>query len=75
MLLSLNSTAVTLPFVRSRKWKRSERCLSVASFVRFPFFDLHKREPEGQRLRGRLSLPSFFGEAKKEGGSRAIPGN
>ncbi|MFJ7568138.1 hypothetical protein ACIQW9_14370 [Herminiimonas sp. NPDC097707] len=31
--------------------------------------------PQGQRLCGRLSLPSFFGEAKKEGGRRATPGN
>jgi hypothetical protein len=32
------------------------------------------REPEGQRLCGRLSLLTFFGEAKKVSGCRAAPG-
>jgi hypothetical protein len=40
----------TLPFVRGRKWIRNETCLSAASSFHFPFFDLHKREAEGQRL-------------------------
>ena len=47
-----------------RKRIRNERCLSAASFVHFPFFDLHKREPEGQR-----SAVAFFGKpflAKQE---------
>ena len=44
-----------LPFVRGRKWIRKLRCLSEASFEAFPFFDLHKWGPEGQRMRS----PSF----------------
>ena len=31
--------------------------------------------PKGQRRRGRLSLLTFFGEAKKVSGRRATPGN
>ena len=31
--------------------------------------------PQGQRCRGRLSLLTFFGEAKKVSGCRATPGN
>ncbi|MBF8176083.1 hypothetical protein [Herminiimonas contaminans] len=31
--------------------------------------------PQGQRRRGRLSLLTFFGEAKKVSGCRATPGN
>jgi hypothetical protein len=31
--------------------------------------------PQGQRRRGRLSLLTFFGEAKKVSGRRATPGN
>jgi hypothetical protein len=54
LLLTQNS-ADELPFVRSRKWIRNERCLSAASFGHFPFFAPHKREPEGQRMRS----PSF----------------
>ena len=54
-----------LPFVRGRKWIRKLRCLSEASFEAFPFFALHKWEPEGQAC-GRLSFAYyFFGEAKK----------
>jgi hypothetical protein len=34
-----------------------------------------KRTPKGQRRRGRLSLLTFFGEAKKVSGCRATPGN
>ena len=33
-----------------------------------------QREPEGQRLRGRLFWPTFFGDTKKVGGCRATPG-
>ena len=32
-----------------RKRIRKLRCLSVASVEAFPFFDLHRREPAGQR--------------------------
>jgi hypothetical protein len=54
----------TLPFVRSRKWIRNGRCLSVASFARFPFLASHKREPEGQRLRSPF-LGYLFWRSKK----------
>ncbi|MES2073172.1 MAG: hypothetical protein V4488_22660, partial [Pseudomonadota bacterium] len=32
----------TLHFALRRKWIRNERCLSVASFVHFPFFVMRK---------------------------------
>jgi hypothetical protein len=53
---------------------RSETCLSAASSFRFPPAPALSREPEGQRLRGRLSLLTFFGEAKKVSSRRATPG-
>ena len=55
LLLTQNS-ACELPIVQGRKWIRNERCLSIASFVHFPFCDLHNRGPEGQR-----SAVAFFG--------------
>ncbi|MFJ7567997.1 hypothetical protein ACIQW9_13650 [Herminiimonas sp. NPDC097707] len=69
-------SAVTLPFVTCRKWKE-EWALSEpqASFARFPFFARHKREPEGQRLCGRLLLLTFLGDAGKVSSRRATPGN
>jgi hypothetical protein len=58
-----------LPFVRGRKWIKNERCLSAASFVHFPFFAAHKREPEGQWMRsplgGPLLLLTFSWRSKK----------
>ena len=48
--------------------------MSEASFEAFPFFDSHNWEAEGQWQRGRLSLLTFFGEAKKVSGRRATPG-
>ncbi len=42
-----------------------------ASFNTFPFFVLHNWEPEGQWQRGRLSLLTFFGEAKKVSSCRS----
>jgi len=44
-----------------------------SEFQGFPIFVLHNWEAEGQWQRGRLSLHSFFGEAKKECGRRATP--
>jgi hypothetical protein len=32
---------VALPIVRGGKWIRSEACLSAASLLHFPFYDLH----------------------------------
>jgi len=52
---------------------RKLRCLSAASFEAFPFFVLHNWGPEGQWQHGRLSLLTFFGEAKKVSGCRATP--
>ncbi len=45
-----------------------------ASLERFPFFDLHKREPEGQRSAVAFLCFHFFGEAKKGSSYRATPG-
>jgi hypothetical protein len=45
-----------------------------ASFERFPFFDLHKREPAGQRSAVAFFGLHFFGEAKKVSSHRATPG-
>ncbi|GAB3541957.1 hypothetical protein GCM10027343_13200 [Noviherbaspirillum agri] len=45
-----------------------------ASWFRFPLGRSLVREPGGQRLRGRLSLVTFFGETKKVTGCRAAPG-
>jgi len=57
---------LTLPIVRDRKWiKKALLFEPKASFKAFPFFVLHNCEAEGQWQRGRLSLLTFFGEAKK----------
>ncbi|MFZ6843306.1 hypothetical protein [Undibacterium sp. RuTC16W] len=67
--------ALALPFEQVRKWKK--KCsLSEpqASFGHFPFFDLLKREPEGQRLCGRLLLLTFLGEARKVSSRRSTTG-
>jgi hypothetical protein len=45
-----------------------------ASLFHFPFQHPFQREPEGQLPRARLSLLTFFGEAKKVSGRRATPG-
>ncbi|MFZ6672653.1 hypothetical protein [Undibacterium sp. Xuan67W] len=66
---------MALPFEQVRKWKK--KCpLSEpqASFGHFPFFDLLKREPEGQRLCGRLLLLTFLGEARKVSSRRSTTG-
>jgi hypothetical protein len=47
--------------------------LSEASFEAFPFFVLRNWEAEGLWQRGRPSLLTFFGEAKKVSGRRATP--
>ena len=73
LFLTWNS-ALALPVKRCAGRIRSDRCLSVASFGRFPSGASIEREPEGQRLRGRLSLLTFFGEAKKVSSCRATPG-
>ena len=65
---------VALPLVLGRKWKKKRPCLSVASCGRFPFFDLHKREPEGQRLCVAFFCLHFLGEARKVSSYRATPG-
>ena len=45
-----------------------------SEFLTLPIFDLRNWEAEGQWQRGRLSLLTFFGEAKKVSGRRATPG-
>jgi hypothetical protein len=60
--------------VQDRKWiKKALLFEPKASFKAFPFFVLHNWEAEGQWQRGRLSLLTFFGEAKKVSGCRATP--
>jgi hypothetical protein len=57
---------LTLPIVQNRKWIKKVLLFEPkASFKAFPFFVLHNWEPEGQWQRGRLSLLTFFDEAKK----------
>ena len=61
--------------MQGRKWiKKALLSEPQASFKAFPFFDSHNWEAEGQWQRGRLSLLTFFGEAKKVSGRRATPG-
>jgi hypothetical protein len=52
--------------VQGRKWIRNETCLSAASSFHFPFFDLHKREPEGQRLAVAFFCFLFLARQEKE---------
>nr|WP_315475338.1 hypothetical protein [uncultured Undibacterium sp.] len=42
-----------------------------SEFLTLPIFDLHNWEAEGQWQRGRLSLLTFFGEAKKVSSRRS----
>ena len=66
---------LTLPIVQDRKWiKKASLFEPKASFEAFPFFVLLNWVAEGQWQRGRLSLLTFFGEAKKVSGRRATPG-
>jgi hypothetical protein len=63
---------LTLPIVQDRKWiKKASLFEPQASFEAFPFFVLHNWEAEGQWQRGRLSLLTFFGEAKKVSSCRS----
>ncbi len=65
---------LTLPIVQDRKWiKKASLFEPQASFEAFPFFVLLNWEAEGQWQCGRLSLLTFFGEAKKVSGCRATP--
>jgi hypothetical protein len=58
--------------VQDRKWiKKVLLSEPKASFNTFPFFVLHNWEAEGQWQRGRLSLLTFFGEAKKVSSRRS----
>jgi hypothetical protein len=67
-----------LPKKYRAKRTRNEICLSTehseGELFRFPLCPVLFREPEGQHLRGRLSLLTFFGEAKKVSSRRATPG-
>jgi hypothetical protein len=65
--------ATPLPFVRGRKWIRNETCLSAASSFHFPFFDLHKREREGQRLAAAFLLPTFLWRSKEKRVAAGLP--
>ncbi|MBR7800260.1 hypothetical protein [Undibacterium fentianense] len=63
---------LTLPIVQDKKWiKKASLFEPKASFEAFPFFVLLNWEAEGQWQRGRLSLLTFFGEAKKVSSCRS----
>jgi len=65
-----------MPFVRDRKWKKKWVLSERSEFRPLPIFcPAQTGTPQGQRRRGRLSLLTFFGEAKKVSGRRATPGN
>ncbi|MNR77867.1 hypothetical protein D3C72_85500 [compost metagenome] len=71
----LTLTALTLPFVRGRKWIKKWTLSERSEFRPLPIFcPAQTGTPKGQRLCGRLSLLTFFGEAKKVSGCRAAPG-
>ncbi|MBC3920635.1 hypothetical protein H8L32_24435 [Undibacterium sp. CY18W] len=60
------SSHVSMPLLQGRKWKKKDRCLSVASFRSFPFFDLQQREPPlGGSDASVAFLAHLFGEAKR----------
>jgi len=64
-----------MPFVRDRKWKKKWVLFERSEFRPLPIFcPAQTGTPQGQRRRGRLSLLTFFGEAKKVSGRRATPG-
>jgi len=64
-----------MPFVRDRKWKKKWVLFERSEFRPLPIFcPAQTGTPKGQRRRGRLSLLTFFGEAKKVSGCRATPG-
>ena len=59
-------STVTMPFVRDRKWKKKWVLFERSEFRPLPIFcPAQTGTPKGQRRRGRLSLLTFFGEAKK----------
>jgi hypothetical protein len=47
-------------------FERSEAQRNEESFDVFPFFDLRKREPEGQRRAVAFFCLLFFGESKEK---------
>nr|WP_315469442.1 hypothetical protein [uncultured Undibacterium sp.] len=67
-----SSTSDTANCAR-QKWEKESQMFERSEFLTLPIFDLHKWGPEGQWQRGRLSLLTFFGEAKKVSGCRATP--
>src|SRR5206468_8621238 len=56
-LMFRSGAAVCARQKMDQKWTLSE---PKASFVHFPFFAAHKREPVGQRLRAGAVLQPFF---------------
>jgi len=69
-------SALTLPFVRGRKWKKKWTLSERSEFRPLPIFCLAQTgTPQGLRLRGRLLLLTFLGETRKVSGCRATPGN
>jgi len=69
-------STVTMPFVRDRKWKKKWVLSERSEFRPLPIFcPAQTGTPKGQRRRGRLSLLTFFGKAKKVSSRPATPGN
>ena len=69
-------STVQMPFVRDRKWKKKWVLSERSEFRPLPIFcPAQTGTPKGQRRRGRLSLLTFFGEAKKVSSRPATPGN
>ena len=66
---------LTLPFVPCRKWKEKWALSERSEFRPFPIFCAAQTGTRRAAAGGRLSLLTFFGEAKKVSGSRATPGN
>ncbi|MBC3881618.1 hypothetical protein H8K35_08030 [Undibacterium sp. LX40W] len=71
--LWFSSTSDTANCVR-QKWEKESQVSQRSEFLTLPIFDSHNWEAEGQWQCGRLSLLTFFGEAKKVSGRRATPG-
>ncbi|MBF8178093.1 hypothetical protein [Herminiimonas contaminans] len=58
-----------------QKMEKEVGVFERSEFHPLPIFCLPQTgTPQGQRRRGRLSLRTFFGEAKKVSGRRATPG-
>src|SRR5450830_910554 len=69
------SSAWSQPVLRCEKWKKKEKLSERSEFFSSHFLLRSAGHPEAAGSRGRLSLLTFFDEAKKVSGCRAAPGN